>query len=373
MSQFNPDKEWDTYYYPANGREQVNVGQLFQRRFGCAPSTVEPGFKYNRDIITFLDKNGTCLTKSLDKKAAKNTLDSMFETERGGVPTMRLNEAWYEYKDQLVWIWANDTKRSYEICIHHLISQDPALDDFKSFVISDMDKHQVSILLKTEYGLDSTPCDVKLPKDLDLDANYGEGFKEKTTALETLLNKGESGLVLFHGAAGTGKSTFIKYLSTKSNREFIYIPVGMVGLLAAPDMLGFLTSKKGCVLVLEDAEKAVRSREDGDNGDITATILNMTDGILGNILNIAIIATYNASRETVDKALLRKGRLTFEHEFGPLSAADADRLLAHLGQPKQGKSMTLAEIYYLETDNGHREKERRTMGFFPTPDTRKGG
>ncbi len=155
----------------------------------------------------------------------------------------------------------------------------------------------------------------------------------------------------------------IKHLTSLVKREFIYVPVGMVSHLASPDMMAFLLTKKNSILVLEDAEKAVRTREDNHDSSVVSTLLNLTDGILGNVLNISIIATYNAERETVDKAFLRKGRLKFEHEFKALTLDETNRLLNHLKQPVSNKPLTLADIYYISESTGHVEPVQRSMGF----------
>ena len=66
---------------------------------------------------------------------------------------------------------------------------------------------------------------------------------------------------------------------------------------------------------------------------------------MGSSLNVQIICTFNSPVAMVDGALLRKGRLIAQYEFGRLSVARAQRLSNHLGFDKTiDRPMTLAEI-----------------------------
>ncbi|NBT59868.1 AAA family ATPase, partial [bacterium] len=117
-----------------------------------------------------------------------------------------------------------------------------------------------------------------------------------------------------------------------------------------------------CILLLEDAEKVLRSRNAQDNEAIS-NILNITDGILGDCLNIMVIATFNIDRDNIDPALVRKGRLLLEHHFKALPEQSANAILDKMGTRKKASGpMTLAEIYNPD-DNFHEEEERRKVGF----------
>ncbi len=92
-----------------------------------------------------------------------------------------------------------------------------------------------------------------------------------------------------------------------------------------------------------------------ENGASLETILNLSDGILGNTLKTKFICTFNTNLRNIDKALLRKGRLRMRYEFKKLSIEKTKRLVE--GATKE---MTLAEIYNQE-DNGIKDKEK--IGF----------
>ena len=87
-----------------------------------------------------------------------------------------------------------------------------------------------------------------------------------------------------------------------------------------------------------------------DSSSVTS-LLNISDGILGDILKCPIILTYNCPKQDIDEALRRKGRLQIDYEFGPLEIDDAKKLAKHLGFSKKEieehikNKMVIADIY----------------------------
>jgi ATP-dependent 26S proteasome regulatory subunit len=131
-------------------------------------------------------------------------------------------------------------------------------------------------------------------------------------------------------------------------------------------MMPLLMENKDIVLVIEDAEKALVSRDESGRSDLVSTILNLTDGFLGHALNITVVATFNTAKEKIDEALLRKGRLKHCYEFGKLSKEQARKLADSLNLPRTSitESMTLADIYNLEAETGYVKEEEKRVGFF---------
>jgi len=221
-------------------------------------------------------------------------------------------------------------------------------------------------MLASEYG-DLSFTALPMPAtDMDLALNYGEDFLQVHEKLVTSLNNESSGLYLLYGEPGTGKSSYIKYLlSAGINRKMAYIPVGLINKLTHPDMLPLLMSNKNIILILEDAEKALLSREVSQDPDIVSTILNLTDGFIGQAINISIVATFNTEKDKLDEALLRKGRLKLSHEFKKLSVNNCKKIATSLGiDPLQiTADMSLAEIYNFEEDPGYTPPQEGRIGF----------
>ena len=214
---------------------------------------------------------------------------------------------------------------------------------------------------------------MNIPDNIDIELNYGNKFVEIEREIIKRMNENDNGIYMFHGKPGTGKSTFLKYLTTKVDKDFIYIPATMLeSFTTNPHTLSSLLQKKNSVLILEDAEKIITKRL-GDSQDSSAvtSLLNLSDGILGDILKCPIILTYNCSQNDIDDALKRKGRLQVNYEFGALPIEDAKKLAKHLKfsdkeiEEKITKEMSLAEIYNLTktTEMGEEKKETKVIGF----------
>jgi len=193
----------------------------------------------------------------------------------------------------------------------------------------------------------------------DLDLNYGYGFEKFHNDLMYRFNTSSKGLVLFHGLPGTGKTYYIRHLLRKmvSNKKVvIYMPPNMVDHLVEPSFMTFLAgevrewSEDGnfCVLLIEDAEPLLAKRQEGVRIQGVTNLLNMTDGLLNDMLNLQIICTFNVDLKKLDSALLRPGRLLARKEFKALGELDANLLAQRLGIKHHFKKpATLGEIYAL--------------------------
>lgn len=211
------------------------------------------------------------------------------------------------------------------------------------------------------------PLDDKYVKGMNLELNYGDNFRKHHEFVMGKFAKNKRGLFIFHGPSGSGKTSYIKYLAHlfSGKRMFIFIPTTHLETLISPSLLPILLEHKDSVLVLEDAEKAVVSRKhQSGNESLVSMLLNIGDGILGSMLNLSLVVTFNTKKDEIDSALLRKGRLLYEYEFKALEVKDAQRLLDSLGNKYQAQEpMTLADIYNFSSDTGHVEEVTRQIGF----------
>jgi hypothetical protein len=376
--------------------------------YGYMPCFVYPDDTFSDEILTFLIKNGEYINSSLNGDL-KDISENLLNGFKNGF-------FWFKYKDVFLKISVkseNDEgedalfggnlaharaivdstlgmsdnkdsdkkveKKTYSLMLCSASnSQKNILKDFMPFIINTEHKTKVHIFIKNQYGeYTFEPISVNLPKDLDLELNYGKEFLDIDKKVQERLLEKASGLFMFHGMPGTGKTTYIKYLADRVNRDFIYIPTTMIeSFTSDPNCLHTLISKPNSVIILEDAEKAILKRQgDGMDSSAVSALLNLSDGILSDILKTSVVLTYNCPKQDVDDALKRKGRLQVEYEFGALSIDDAKKLAKKLKYPKKfiddkiTNPLTISEIYNLEKEvefyakNGKKEKSDRIIGF----------
>ena len=166
-------------------------------------------------------------------------------------------------------------------------------------------------------------------------------------------------LILLHGKPGTGKSFFIRGLISSSEAMFVFIPSSMVGSLSGPNLATCLISHKvsslPTVLIVEDADSSLIKRTEGGNLGQLSDLLNIGDGLMGELADIRIVATTNSPFINIDPALVRPGRLCRSIEFKRTSNVHAKRIYKKLTDGKELElkgEITLAELYRKVRDEG---------------------
>ena len=123
-----------------------------------------------------------------------------------------------------------------------------------------------------------------------------------------------------------------------------------------------MLKNRNAILLIEDAEKVLTTREHSNENSVVSTILQLTDGLFSDYLNIKIICTFNTSIDKIDKALLRKGRMIAYYEFKPLAAEKANELLRSMKLAPTEDEMTLADIFNYHS-NEFRANDSKKIGF----------
>ena len=202
---------------------------------------------------------------------------------------------------------------------------------------------EINLIVQSSNGMELKSMEIKRSK-LDLDLFYEDGFKEVDSIICKRLNKkNDKGIVLLHGLPGTGKTTYLRYLIGKTKKRVLFLSPNVAGNLMNPDFLDMLIDNPNTILVIEDAENIIMDRRNSSSA--VSNLLNISDGLLADFLNVQLICTFNSSLTMIDSALLRQGRLIAKYEFGKLSIEKGQRLSNHLGFNKIiNRPMTVAEI-----------------------------
>ena len=246
--------------------------------------------------------------------------------------------------------------------------------------------------------------------NIDVKKNYMPDLPDERIKEKLMENRG--GIMIFHGEPGTGKSSYIKHLmETMTDATFVIIDPATIQLASEGFKNYLITStlsksmndciqenavisvsgaslKKAkyiggecdatvseekskddkftpTIYILEDAEKLLLKRNESTNPVNLSNILNITDGIIGDLVKAKFICTFNCSLSEIDTAILRKGRLLQKYQFEPLSGDTLKNLAKELGIPEEDlpKSATLADLYGWSDKNGLETKKKSSIGF----------
>ena len=337
------------------------IEQLFISNFESVPSKMyDASKKYSNDIIEYLEKNGFSIetemlitTKRNDHES--NSIVLVNFSKQIMILVRNYKDKKYEYLNDIS-IYYDLKNGKIHTQINHLKFEDFLINIKKSGI--NLIKSHMGHLDTEEYEMDIS--------EINLEKNYGSDFlKIHDLIIKRLNNPNDKGIIMFHGEPGTGKTSYIKYLTHLiTDKEILFIPPAMTESLSDPSIIPFLMDHKNSILIIEDAERVISDRELNGSSMGVSNILNLTDGILGDCLNIQIIATFNMKREKIDPALLRKGRLIVEHKFTKLSVDECNDLLIYLGKSHiVNNEMSLADIYNIDEEIFKTDNKKSSIGF----------
>ena len=362
--------------------EDFNIYEEYISRFGEKPSTLKI---YNNDIDFF---NASKMREELNNFFPNSEL--LFKDEYYSIKHKKITskkEIWLIEKGYILDLsidgansFFNEPKTDigyddhFELCdYNNIIIPNVESENYNKDIINKLVSiFEKSIIEETDrptIGMVAVDNGELYVKDFNLgndftvknmDLHYGDGFTEFNRKLIKKLKKDKKGLVLFHGKPGTGKTYYIRHLLTKISKydDVLYFPPSMVNTITDPGFVNFINTwvsdnEKSCVILIEDAEPLLVSRNNDDRNIGITNLLNLTDGLLNDIFGIKIIATFNTSLNNLDDALLRPERLIARKEFISLSKERALLLADKLkiDKNKIKDNMTLADIYAIKKNN----------------------
>ena len=161
-------------------------------------------------------------------------------------------------------------------------------------------------------------------------------------------------LLLFHGPAGTGKTTLLCSLAKAWEKWAVtdYIIDPEVFLNQPGYMVDVLLGKnqgnaKYRLVILEDSGELINKNAKQSSGQALSRLLNLTDGMLGSGRKILIAITTNDKIQELHPAVTRPGRCLINAEIGHLSQEESQKWLVNAGVTDRyvNGPMTLAELY----------------------------
>jgi len=335
--------------------DSLNEFTLFATHFNAIPNHIQEININCKKASNWLIENFQMEIKNLyyNKRYSKSSKTAEFD-----------DLYFFLYQDLLIYFDSN--RRT----IRFLFNQTPLtlveefVLAFKKFKIRKNRKlPEISLLVNGAMGIETKSLIIQKPK-LQIDDNYNDDFKEiHKVIVKRLSKKNDKGLLLLHGKPGTGKTSYIRYLVATLKKDVIFIPPNMATSLTGPSLISVLIDNPNSILVIEDAENIIIDREKDGNSSVS-TLLNISDGLLADCLNVQIICSFNTDISKIDAALLRKGRLIAKYEFKELESDKAQRLSDKLGYSTQiDIPMTLTAIYNQHEMDFLVEKKKNPIGF----------
>lgn len=210
----------------------------------------------------------------------------------------------------------------------------------------------------------------------DLDMHYGEGFDKYYQKLLYKIKNNSKGIIIFNGLPGSGKTYCIKNLIYELNecKVCILVSTNTLEQLSSFDLINFLIKQKlfnpnkKILLIIEDCDKLITSRNEYNNSNAIINLLNSSDGIINDILELQVLLTYNADDLNVDSALLRNGRLLSKRYFSNLSDTQIEKFkdkYPNLDYSKENMVVSdiYAQIQNIEIDDELENFEKTTKKF----------
>ena len=282
-------------------------------------------------------------TGGIDVKETIANICDNFKLER--VPVFVQDKTEYIYINEDFALFQNDLFSTKEI-------------DFSNYKVKFKPKPTIYYVINGHFGLEARALSLTFYDNIYVNSDFD---REK---VERFINSDRSGLILFNGDPGTGKTSIIKdFISKSSGRTFLYMNTKLLADITSSDFISFLEGHKDAVIVFEDCEEILASRNTNYN-PLISTVLNLSDGMLGENFKIKFICTLNAPDTNIDSALLRKGRLFYKYEFKALDKEVVAKVFKDFNIEAEPKSMTLAEAINYSIDNNTNTKTtRRKVGF----------
>lgn len=251
---------------------------------------------------------------------------------------------------------------------------------------------------------------IAVPEWEEIDRNYSAPTREQLASIMSGFRPAHGGqLILWHGAAGTGKTYALRALAWEWREwcQLHYVvdpdtffgeradylmsvltqPMGQMGIhVVGGGWAGYARTraifhhsndideepgeedgssraKHWRLLVLEDTGELLTPDAKSIIGQGLARFLNVVDGLIGQGLRVLVLVTTNEEIKSLHPAVARPGRCAADIEFGPLSAEEAEEWLAARGIDAPPADGRLLASLYAQAEGPDASRPKASVGF----------
>lgn len=282
------------------------------------------GLKFVSDVI------------KIDSKRFKQFIDKLTEQNPDNVcNTIAINNRFYIIRGD----WAIIIYADHMECVFLYgwpATYNSLLKEYTEyFTVVDQDTVTVCYFFKDVNGVNYANVNIKQSQITNV---YSELYPDiDIDILNNDFKNSKESILFLTGKPGVGKTSFIRYMlknykmtKPKSAGSFIDEEMPNVAyikdtaLMAESEFWSTMASKKFDLIIFDDLDNALSSREEGNNSNFVNNLLSYSDGIFG--ITSRIVITTNMEVKNIDQALLRPGRCFDFLELNPLTSQEALRI-----------------------------------------------
>ncbi len=237
----------------------------------------------------------------------------------------------------------------------------------RAFGAPDPDPHLVPMTFwtRSSQGPRQMPKLIATPLWEEIDDNYAAAARVQLERLMGIEGLDGGRLILWQGPPGTGKTYALRALARAWKDWCDFHVVVDPDIFFGEDssyLMDILFQEprrnaegrpKARLLVLEDAGELVAADARSETGQALSRLLNVSDGLLGQGLDLCILITTNEPIEKLHPAVLRPGRCAAQIEVPAFDVETANRWLDSRGSGGPvSEPVTVAELFARTAEGG---------------------
>lgn len=187
----------------------------------------------------------------------------------------------------------------------------------------------------------------ELSKDFeDIDYYYQDEVLKKVKKLTKSIKKEKKGISIVVGERGCGKTNLISYISTKVDKNFIFVPCNLIeSSINNPEFIKFLKINRNSVLIIDDSE-LYYSQLYSKSTFYSTNLLQLVEGLYSSVFDLNVVLGMNCELSEIDETIINSNNILDVIEINKLSVSKINDLCEFLGKKSKFQEPTkLVEVF----------------------------